>query len=156
MATKVGRGGAGRDAAHARSAMFPSQASSEIIMDQYGRPQQKICPVAYFPCWQDGYFCFRPIYCQGEFSPEGTLNAAIIFTGLLAPTFVIWRRKLGLDPDPNTEEGMAFYRSKYKLEGSKGKEAGRKVEGRKVEGRKSSWFSRNLDGEHELITCWVD
>ena len=67
------------------------------------------------------------------------------------------RRKLGLDPDPNTDEGMvlpsehaaaasdaavkAFYRSKYKLEGSEGKEAGRKVEG-----RKSSWVSRNLGG----------
>uniref|UniRef100_A0A7S0HI93 Uncharacterized protein n=1 Tax=Hanusia phi TaxID=3032 RepID=A0A7S0HI93_9CRYP len=119
--------------------ILPSQATSEIIMDQYGRPQQKVCPVAYFPCWQDGYFCFRPIYCQGEFSPEGTLNAAIIFTGLLAPTYVIWRRKLGLDPDPNTEEGLAFYRSKFKLEE-------KEREGRAGARRKGSWFSRNLDG----------
>uniref|UniRef100_A0A7S0V993 Uncharacterized protein n=1 Tax=Hemiselmis tepida TaxID=464990 RepID=A0A7S0V993_9CRYP len=93
----------------------PQQVHAEIIRDEYGGTKQRICPVAYFPCYQEGYFCFRPIYCEGVWSPEGTLNALIIFGGVLGPAYAIWRRKAGLDPDPNTEEGMAELRRRWNL-----------------------------------------
>ncbi|KAJ1490814.1 hypothetical protein T484DRAFT_1776364 [Baffinella frigidus] len=70
----------------------PMEASAELVKDKYGSWKQTICPVAYFPCWQDGQFCFRPIYCEGKFSPEGLLNASIIFAGILGPAYSIWSR----------------------------------------------------------------
>jgi hypothetical protein len=62
---------------------FVPAAQAELIYDQYGNAFSKekvcpwadnegrcpICPVPYFPCWEEGVFCFRPIYCQGKFSP---------------------------------------------------------------------------------------
>jgi hypothetical protein len=62
---------------------FAPAAQAELIYDQYGNAYSKdkvcpwadnegrcpICPVPYFPCWEEGVFCFRPIYCQGKFSP---------------------------------------------------------------------------------------
>ena len=58
-------------------------AHAELIYDQYGNAYSKgktcpwatpegmcpICPVPYLPCWEEDIFCFRPIYCQGKFSP---------------------------------------------------------------------------------------
>ena len=61
----------------------PAAAQAELIYDQYGNAYSKdkvcpwadnegrcpICPVPYVPCWEEGVFCYRPIYCQGKFSP---------------------------------------------------------------------------------------
>ena len=46
----------------------PSDSAAELVRDQYGVLKQTVCPVAYFPCWQSGQFCFRPIYCEGDSS----------------------------------------------------------------------------------------
>ena len=110
----------------------------DLVLDKYGMPQQKLCPYAYFPCFQDGYFCFRPIYCKGQFSPEGTLNAMVIIGGILAPAYSIWRQKAGLEPDPNTPEGLEYWKGKYQIEEKK--ESGNDV-------LKSSFFSRGLAKE---------
>lgn len=91
------------------------QDQPDLSYDKFGNPTQKICPVAYFPCYQDGYFCFRPIYCKGKFSPEGSGNAAVILGGTLLPAFQIWKQKSGVEPDPNTPEGMAYYKKRYNI-----------------------------------------
>jgi len=91
------------------------QDQPDLSYDKFGNPTQKICPVAYFPCYQDGYFCFRPIYCKGKFSPEGSGNAAVILGGTLLPAFQIWKQKSGVEPDPNTPEGMKYYKKRYNI-----------------------------------------
>ena len=35
---------------------------SDLDYDQYGNPRHQTWPITYFPCYQDDYFCFRPIY----------------------------------------------------------------------------------------------
>ena len=63
---------------------FSAPAGAELIFDQYGNafstdqtcpwkipenPGCPICPLPYVPCWQEGFFCLRPIYCQGIHAP---------------------------------------------------------------------------------------
>mmetsp|Transcript_34120 Transcript_34120/g.79980 ORF Transcript_34120/g.79980 Transcript_34120/m.79980 type:complete len:217 (-) Transcript_34120:117-767(-) len=127
----------------------PETAHAEIIKDEYGGTKQRVCPVAYFPCYQDGIFCFRPIYCEGVWSPEGTLNAMIIFGGILGPAYSIWRRKAGLDPDPNTEEGMAELRRRWKLRDAKSAAADKPKELSKFFGKKQGEEKKGEEKEGE-------
>mmetsp|Transcript_67129 Transcript_67129/g.98217 ORF Transcript_67129/g.98217 Transcript_67129/m.98217 type:complete len:231 (+) Transcript_67129:61-753(+) len=148
----------------------PSAANAELVFDKAGNaysvekicpwatpdlPGCPICPIPYFPCWQEGYFCFRPIYCQGKFSPEGLGNAAIILGGVFGPLYNLYSRKKKeayYAQNPQDPEAIAYFRRKEEVRAranlptrTLGDSGGRTTRSETVEKKaQTSFFSRNI------------
>jgi hypothetical protein len=45
-----------------------------------------------------------PARAQGQFSPEGTLNAMVILGGIFAPAYSLWKRKTGVLKEHSLKE----------------------------------------------------